>query len=329
MRSDTAFAWYRLFRTEGFGPRAMHLIWKTVKQSGTSLEDVFDMDESEFEKTFPELGRGRLRRAEFEAIRAQDVEALYEEYRRLKENEIEIIHPGHELHSERFLALIEQGICSILFCGGLLSLLGREGIAIVGSRNASEKGMAIAKDFAEMLALEGENVVSGYAKGIDTAAHLGALQKDGTTTIVLSHGILHFSRKRTPEELNWEKNTLVVSQFHPTAGWNPANAMIRNKLVCALSRALIVVESGSEVGEDGKMSGTFDAGKTALEMGVPLFVVSPKAFKKPPSGNKALLNRGGIEMRPEEGIRQVLEHLKTRSAEQKETLATGDQLMLF
>lgn len=329
MTSRSDFLWYRLFQTEGFGPRARLIIWKAIRDSGFSLERLFNMDSSEFGSTFPALGRGRLKRANFDAIKSVDEDKLYEEYQTLKDNDVEIIYPGHQLYPERLSGPLEHRLLPILFCSGQLSLLESRGIAIVGSRNASDEGAEISKLFAADLAVRSENVISGYAKGTDINAHLGALEKDGTTTIVLSFGILRFSRKPVLDESTWEDKTLVVSQFHPAETWNAGNAMSRNKLVCALSKAVIVIESGSEQDQNGNRSGTFDAGKTALEMMIPLFVISPDSFKNPSVGNKQLLKRGGIEIKPNDGIATVLEYIRTQSMEGPTPVTTEEQISLF
>jgi len=329
MTDKTAVAWYRLFQAEGFGPKAMYIVWRTMHDSGLLLEKLFEMERPDFESRFPSLGKGKLKRADFGTLQAQDEDKLHEEYQNLRDDGVEMVHPGHPLCGENLLGLVEYGAFPILFCKGRISLLKSQGVAIVGSRNASEEGMSIARQFAADLALAGENVVSGYAKGIDTSAHEGALEKDGTTTIVLSHGILQFSKKKVFDKVAREGNTLIISQFHPREGWSAGNAMVRNRLVCALSKAVIVVECGPEKGEDGTMSGTFDAGKTALQMKIPLFVLSPGSFKNPPAGNKDLLRVGGIEVAPAEGIRAVLQNVNTVSSQQRKNVAPGEQLTLF
>lgn len=327
--SGEAFLWYKLFHADGFGPKAMQVIWEAIQRGQLCIERLFGLKSPEFEANFPMLGKGRLKGATFESLQSLDEDTLQEEYQALKEESVELVHPGHPLFPESVGRPMEHGVSPILFCKGALSLLKSRGVAIVGSRKASDEGIDIARQFGADLALHGENVISGYAKGIDTAAHQGALEKDGTTTIILSLGILQFSKKKTFDGLDLEKNVLMVSQFRPSAGWSPANAMIRNKLVCALSKAVIVVESGPEIGEDGSMSGTFDAGKTALEMGIPLFVVSPRSLKKPPPGNKALLNRGAIEIDPDDGIEKVLACVRAGTGGQEDQPATGEQLMLL
>jgi len=315
------FLWYKLFNAEGFGDKSIFIVYNTIKNHNISLEEVFKMDESKFRETFPKLGRDRLNKANIDSIQKvnEKTDELYNEYQDLKSEGVEIIYPEHELFPKRIL---EFKISPILFCKGNLSLLNSSGVAIVGSRNASEEGLNIARKFASELAMQGKNVISGYAKGIDTNAHLGALEKDGTTTIVLSYGILEFSRKKIfkNENSGWRRNVLIVSQFHPKAKWSSKNAMIRNKLICALSSAMIVIESGPEKDEKGKMSGTFHAGKTALDNKVPLFVVDPDYFRNPPPGNKELIKLGGIKIKPEDGVETILKYFKTASKQEQPSL---------
>ena len=154
------------------------------------------------------------------------------------------------------------------------------------------------------------NVVSGHAKGVDSTAHLAALEANGTTTLVLPYGINELRQKREFKKYNWNQDVLAVSQFSPDARWLARNAMIRNRLICALSKAVVVIESGPERDAKGKMSGTFDSGKTALDMKLPLFVVDPAYFENPPKGNADLITLGGCTLDPSDGTAQVLNQLE-------------------
>src|SRR5690606_8279040 len=101
--------------------------------------------------------------------------------------------------------------------------------------------------------------------------------------------------KREMKDLNWEKNSLFVTQFEPYEKFSGQNAMTRNKLVCAMSKAIVVIRSGPEKDSDGKMSGTFDAGKSAMKMNIPVFVLNPQILRPIPQGNIDLIKIGGIE----------------------------------
>ena len=99
---------------------------------------------------------------------------------------------------------------------------------------------------------------------------------------------------------------LLVSQFKPNEPWGAHNAMVRNKLVCALSKAVIVISSGPEKDQKGRMSGTFDAGKTALKLGIPLFVLSPNLLSTKPEGNAQLIKMGAKEITDCENIAELI-----------------------
>ena len=205
-----------------------------------------------------------------------------------------------------------------LFIKGQRELLTSEGAAIVGSRNVSDTGISIARKLASQLASAELNIVSGYAKGVDSEAHLGALAAGGTTTMVLSCGIKKLYQKRAFKAFDWQHQVLVVSQFDPDARWSARNAMARNKLVCALSKAVVVIESGPERDSQGKMSGTFNTAKTAMRMGLPLFVLDPKCFDNPPKGNADLIKLGGKCLDPTSGVEQVLKCMEPPPAKKQE-----------
>jgi len=323
------YVWYKLFRAEGFGPRSLAILHQTARDRGVPLAEVFAMDEPTFASTFPALGRGRLKRASFRALKELDEDTLFREYEQLQDSSIALIHADHEQYPGRLLRFIDRGVPLILFCRGNVSLLKHGGVAIVGSRDASDEALQVSRRLANDLALKDQNVISGYAKGVDTSAHLGALEADGTTSIVLSSGILRFSRKKAFNRFRGHADTLVLSQFAPKAGWSARNAMIRNRLVCALSRAVIGVESGGERGSDLRLSGTFNTGKTALDMGIPVFVVSPVSLGSAPAGNTELIILGAVEIEPRDGVEVVLSQLNADVSDLAQPRATAEQRSFF
>ena len=156
--------------------------------------------------------------------------------------------------------------------------------------------MLLTKRIAGRITACGYTVTSGFAKGVDTSAHVGALENKGTTIMVLPYGHDHLNIKKDISTLNREDNTLFISQFMHNEQFSGRNAMTRNKLVCALSKAVIVISCGPERDSNGKMSGTFAAGITALKHNIPLFVVNPSLFNPAPQGNIDLIKLGGIPL---------------------------------
>ncbi len=325
MKMETAYFWFRLFKTRGIGPKSLVSVAKILEKEQLQPEDV-PFNQKELLIQFPKLAKilnGQ--------IRSQDREEIYREYEELQSDGIGIIYPRHPNFPSNLLDYADKfNISPVLFSKGRQKLLTSDGVAIVGSRNVSDEGIKAAKEIAADLAKHGKNVVSGYAKGVDSEAHLGALEAEGTTTIVLSYGIKELRTKRDFKEFNWNRDVLAVSQFHPDARWLARNAMARNRLVCALSRAVVVIESGPERDLKGKMSGTFDAGKTALDMKLPLFVVTPKYFAKLPKGNEDLIDLGGIELEPTHNAQDIVEYLSKKT--EAETVEVNDapvQMLLF
>lgn len=296
--------WYSLFCVKGLGAKRLHSIYSVLTELQIGVDRLFQMEWPEFQRLFPKLGKPL-----FESIHKSNADKSKVDWQRLIDMGVKVVHLGHEYYPNILLQRLQDDAPPVLFCKGYLGLLKSDGVAIVGSRNAAATGLALASQFAAELALEGKNVISGYAKGVDTMAHLGSLEKDGTTTVVLSSGILDFSRKREFENVRWEGNVLAVSQFHPSERWSGRNAMTRNKLICALSKAVIIIEAGEEKDNNGKMSGTFNSGKTALQMGVPLFVVSPRVFNNKPRGNSVLIEKGGIEVDAENAASSILKYI--------------------
>lgn len=173
----------------------------------------------------------------------------------------------------------------VLFYIGPSELLNVPGIGMCGSRNATEEGLKATAACGEVAARQGLAVVSGYARGVDMAAHTAALSAGGTTVIVLPEGIDHFRVKRGFFADVWDpERALIVSQFAPTRPWSAGTAMTRNGVIIGLSLALIVVEA-SEKG------GTLSAGTTALDLNRRVITLE---FAQTPPGNSVLLRRGAV-----------------------------------
>ncbi|MBV9208559.1 MAG: DNA-processing protein DprA [Actinobacteria bacterium] len=172
-----------------------------------------------------------------------------------------------------------------LFYTGSSDLMASRGIGMCGSRNASSEGLRAAAACSEVAAQQRLTVISGYARGVDTVAHVSALSSGGTTIIVLPEGIDHFRVKRGPVSDEWDpKRVLVVSQFPPGKPWSAAGAMARNGVIIGLSLALVVVEAGEK-------GGTRAAGTKALQQNKPVLTLE---FTENPPGNAELIRLGAI-----------------------------------
>ena len=285
------YQWLCLFHVKGLGPKKLHAIYNAVEDGCVTLDEIFTLEQKELNNRLPVLTP-----AICQAIHEIDCVKIEELHGILKENDINIVTLTHELYPDLLFRRLHEGTPAVLFCKGNLDLLSSDGVAIIGARCASSLGLELASQIAAQFSAKGMNIVSGFAKGIDTEAHRGSVESGGTTTIVWSSGIINLMSINGVDDINWNSQVLALSQFHPYSGWSPANAMIRSKLICAMSRAVIVIESGTERGTDGKLSGTFATGKTALALNVPLLVISPDVFDRRSEGNYSLIRLGGVEV---------------------------------
>lgn len=221
---------------------------------------------------------------------ADRTNAVRRTWDRLREKHVRWIHLLHPLYPASLRALLGTQAPPLLFVVGNTGLLERLSVAFCGSRKASEKGMAVAGDCAADLAAHGINVVSGYASGVDLHAHRGALEAGGTTMLILAEGILHFRLKQEIKDVWDEGRTLVISEFLPGVPWNAHNAMQRNRTICALSRALVLIEART-------IGGSIEAGRECLRLGLPLFAAVYAGMPESAEGNRELLHHGALPLR--------------------------------
>lgn len=177
----------------------------------------------------------------------------------------------------------------IITVKGNREILNLPSIGFCGSRKASDRGIAAARDCASALARHGVNIVSGYAKGVDSEAHGNALALGSSTSIVLAEGITNFRIKKEFKSVwDWDRS-VVISEFHPNAPWRAGAAMQRNATICGLSRAMVLVEAR-------KSGGSYAAGMTALELGIPLYAADFAGERDESEGNRDLVSKGAQKL---------------------------------
>jgi DNA processing protein len=162
-----------------------------------------------------------------------------------------------------------------LYAVGALNLL-REGVrvSIVGSRDASREGLSRAHKLAKDLASAGVYVVSGLAKGIDTAAHDGAIAVGGRTIAVMGTPLDRtFPKANEALADRIAAEHLLVSQFKPGMATKPFHFPMRNRTMALISAATVIVEAGES-------SGSLSQGWEALRLGHPLFIMKSVVASK-------------------------------------------------
>ena len=171
-------------------------------------------------------------------------------------------------------------------------------IAVVGrATGPTDAELKIASGVGRVLAEQGHITVSGFARGTDQAAQLGALRVGGQSIAVLPHGF--GAGFKIPEEFQPfvdDQSLLGVTPFANNAPFSGQRAMMRNKWTTAMSDATIVIGSDVRRKSSGSYSGTFQTAETTLDQGRPLFVVDPSVSPYLPEGNAKLIEMGGTPL---------------------------------
>lgn len=188
----------------------------------------------------------------------------------------------------------------ILYVKGSIKKEDSLAVSIVGSRKCTYYGMNMADNIAEKLAFSGVTVVSGLARGIDTAAHKGAL-KSGRTIAVLGSGLGNiYPAENRPLSEKIAQNGAVVSEFPMHMPPNKNNFPQRNRIISGLSAAVLVVEAANK-------SGALITADFALEQGRDVFAVPGAAGRLSSAGTNSLIKQGAKLI---DSAEDILEELK-------------------
>ena len=186
-----------------------------------------------------------------------------------------------------------------LWVEGNLGLSGG-GVGVVGARHATFEGAELAHEIGASLAAAGFIVVSGFAAGIDAAAHRGAVAAGGRTVAVLGTGIdIDYPRPHGVLREQVRNSGCLVTEFPPGTGPKPHHFPQRNRIIAALCRAVIVVEAAEK-------SGALSTARWARDLGRDVLAV-PGYIKSPLSRGPNLLIRDGAV--PYLGLQSLLEEL--------------------
>ena len=132
-----------------------------------------------------------------------------------------------------------------VYVKGNIDALKSKFIAIVGTTQPSQTGLSLAVDFSREFVKRGYGIVSGLAKGIDSAAHLGALKESGVTIGVLGSGIMRvFPDENIPLAENILKKGLLISEQNPYRRVRAAGLILRNRIIAGLAKAVVVAQVG-------------------------------------------------------------------------------------
>ena len=160
------------------------------------------------------------------------------------------------------------------------------GVALVGARRPTLQGLEVARRIGADLGRRGVTVVSGFAVGVDAEAHRGCLAGGGRTVAVLGCGLaVTYPRAHGTLRTELTRTGALLSEYPPTDGPLPWHFPLRNRIIAALSRAVIVVEAGEG-------SGALSTAHRAMELGREVLAVPGSIMGTACAGSNRLLRDG-------------------------------------
>lgn len=185
----------------------------------------------------------------------------------------------------------------ILYALGDVSLLKNDNmLAVVGSRNASLSARKLAEQISSEVAMQNVVIVSGMARGIDTAAHIGALRSNGKTIAVIGTGIdVIYPKENDKLYRELAECGLVLSEYPFHTQPQASNFPRRNRIVSGLSKGVLVVEASIQ-------SGSLITARQALEQGRDVYAIPGAPYDGRSTGCNKLLKEGAILVENAEDI---------------------------
>ena len=174
----------------------------------------------------------------------------------------------------------------VLWTLGALAAFQAPAVAIVGARAASPYGLSVAEQLAADLAARGLAIISGLARGVDSAAHRGALSAGGVTIGIMGSGVdVMYPPEHAPLAREMQQRGAVASELVPGTPPLPFLFPLRNRIISGLSRAVVVIEAGEK-------SGSLITARCALEQGRDVLAVPGNVLSGRSRGAHALLRDG-------------------------------------
>lgn len=275
-QEESRLGWLGLVLTPGLGPTRIH---RAVGLAGGDAATVLDMPLTQLEglripaRSAQFIADGRARdAAEKEAKLVRDAGACY-------------LTPQDPEYPTRLLEIYDPP--AVLWIRGSISLLEWPGIAVVGTRSPTPYGAGMAELLSRDLANRGLTIMSGMARGIDTAAHKGALDAGGKTLAVWGTGldVVYPKENKKLAEQIVSSGGSIVSEYPMGTFPAPQNFPIRNRTLSGMSVGVLVIEAA-------EYSGTRITARCAMEQNRDVYAVPGNVTNKNSWGPNTLIKQG-------------------------------------
>ncbi len=273
MDEEVAF-WLALSHVEGLGVRGAHkLLTRFGSPQAAYMASLTELESSGLSPTvcqaiFTQVG---LKEAESEIVAA-------------KKADCQLVAYSSEMYPPLLREIPDPPL--FLYVRGDIQVLKEHSLAVVGSRRPSAYGLQVARRLSHDLAERKLAIVSGLARGIDSAAHHGALEAKGKTVAVQGRGmdkIYPSENRRLAEKI--AESGAVISEFPLGTGPTPENFPIRNRIISGLSLGVVIVEAS-------EYSGSLITARLATEQNREVFAVPGNITTAQSFGPNHLIKQG-------------------------------------
>ncbi len=287
MHTKENFAYLKLALSQNVGPITFKELIKHFKNATQAVDNLADF---------------KLKSAR-RAIKLAPDSFVYEQIATAQKTGVEILFLKDKDYPQ-LLKFIDDAP-PVLFIKGNKKLLNQKSISVVGSRNASLNGISLTRKIAYDLSAQNVTVVSGLAKGIDRAAHEGALTKkieSGSTIAVLGTGVDILYPKENQDIYDKIKEQgLLVSEMPLGAKPTPSAFPRRNRIISGLSYGTLVVEASL-------MSGSLITAREALSQGREIFAIPGSPLDSRAAGPNQLIKDGAHLVSSAENILNIIDN---------------------
>jgi len=267
--------WLALAMTPGIGPTR-----------GKKLVQHFGSAPNIFQASLTELEAAGLMAVSAQSIATgASLTKAEEEIAKAKAAGAEIITAQDDAFPHRLLEIYDPPLC--LYVRGNVGALAQPGIAVVGTRHPTPYGVGMAERLSCDLSAHGVIIISGLARGVDSAAHRGAVNAKGKTIAVLGTGADVIYPRENAKLIDpiLSLGGAVISEFPLGTAATPQNFPIRNRIISGLSVGVLVVEAG-------EYSGTRITARCALEQSREVYAVPGNVTNKLSWGPNTLIKQG-------------------------------------
>jgi DNA processing protein len=215
----------------------------------------------------------------------KSLELAAEEYDHARELGASVVVPGDAQYPKRLLEIYDPPLA--LYLKGDVEVIDKPGISVVGTRHPTPYGVSMAERLTCDLAARGLIIFSGMARGVDTAAHRGALNAHGRTVAIWGTGIdeVYPKENRKIADQILDSGGAVITEFPLGTFPAPQNFPVRNRIISGISLGVLVIEAA-------EYSGTRVTARCALEQGRDVFAVPGNVTNKNSWGPNTLIKQG-------------------------------------